>query len=223
MLDFILAPMDDTSWTRPAGQRRQSQFRVDWRQTLRDLEREVDHLKGRDVTIHLAVLPSALRRDRTGLLANQYAGAPVIVTFETKDRGQLAFRSDRFVNDYHSGMSSWRHNVRAVSLTLESLRAADRYGCLEAGEQYEGLKALPAGSSAPIAAGPGDRRAAAELLVGRALPDTWTPDDVERVLAPGDYAAALLKQARRTAHPDRGGDRAAWDALEAAARTLGLL
>lgn len=225
-LDYVLAPMEDNSWVRPAGQRRQSQFRVDWNTTLRHLETEVAHLKGRDVTIHLDVLPAALRRDRTALLAGQYCPPQVVVTFDTKTRGELSFRSDAFVNQHNSGMSSWRHNVRAVALTLEALRAGDRYGCLEAGEQYEGLKALPAGATA--LGGPAatmTRREAAEYLERAAIGEEGAVREraVQSILDSVDVARDTLKHARSATHPDHRGARDEWDRVEQAAAALGIL
>jgi hypothetical protein len=37
----------------------------------------------------------------------------------------------------------WQHNVRAIALTLQALRAVDRYGATETGQQYAGLQGAP--------------------------------------------------------------------------------
>ena len=73
----------------------------------------------------------------------------------------------------------WEHNVRAIGLGLEALRAVDRHGITRRGEQYAGFKALPVSADAPSY----DR--------GRALVDEH-----------GSVTAAM-----RATHPDTGGSR----------------
>lgn len=54
-----------------------------------------------------------------------------------EDTMQLA--CDRFV--------TWEDNLRAITKTLESLRAVDRYEVIEGGEQYQGFKQITARGS----------------------------------------------------------------------------
>jgi hypothetical protein len=58
----------------------------------------------------------------------------VIVSFDSK-HGPLRFCCDDCVD--------WMDNVRAIALTMNYLRGADRYGVTKDGEQYKGWKALP--------------------------------------------------------------------------------
>jgi hypothetical protein len=80
----------------------------------------------------------------------------------------------------------WEHNVRAIALGLEALRAVDRHGITRRGEQYAGFKALPPG-------GPSVERG------------------VQLIRDHGSVRAALL-----ATHPDQGGDSAEFADVQAA-------
>jgi hypothetical protein len=56
---------------------------------------------------------------------------------------QAAMKVERlvFATDAYE---DWQHNVRAIALTLEALRAVDRYGTT-GGRQYAGFRQLTAG------------------------------------------------------------------------------
>lgn len=88
---------------------------------------------------------------------------------------------------------NWQHNVRSIALGLEALRAVDRYGVTKRGEQYTGWKAIEAGYGAVTT-----------VEEARQLLDSY-----------GGEAAAL-----KATHPDYGGDRAAFDGVQAARRLL---
>jgi hypothetical protein len=81
----------------------------------------------------------------------------------------------------------WEHNVRAIALGLEALRAVDRHGISQRGQQYAGFRALTPGSSRG-------------LTRGRELIDEH-----------GSVAAAL-----KATHPDHGGDAQDFAAVQAA-------
>lgn len=83
--------------------------------------------------------------------ADARAGAPgVILAFDSR-HGPLRYACDRFVKSPWKRESGedWQHNLRAVALTLESLRAVDRYGATKDGQQYRGYAQLPAGIAQP--------------------------------------------------------------------------
>lgn len=92
--------------------------------------------------------------------------------------------------------TTWQANLRAIALSMEALRKVDRYGVSKRGEQYRGWRALP--------------ERADELTVEQAR----------------DFLAehgGSFREAARTLHPDRGGDRSLFEravqaraALEAA-------
>jgi hypothetical protein len=83
----------------------------------------------------------------------------------------------------------FKENLRALALGLEALRRVDRYGITKRGEQYAGWKALTAG---PSREGDADR--------GRDL--------IERF---GSVTRAL-----KATHPDQGGKRDDYEAVQAA-------
>lgn len=100
----------------------------------------------------------------------------------------------------------WQHNVRAIALGLEALRAVDRYGITQTGQQYKGWRQLTAGS------GITSREAALELI-GRLSGMAGTPE------FDGNLRAAY-RQALKAAHPDGGGDTETFAAVQDAGRIL---
>jgi hypothetical protein len=57
----------------------------------------------------------------------------------TQQQGRMVLATDTH--------ERWEHNVRAIALTLELMRAVDRYGATQ-GRQYAGFQQLTAGSGA---------------------------------------------------------------------------
>ena len=132
------------------------------------------------------------------------ASPAVVVAFESK-HGPLLYRCDRYVARYY-GREDWQENVRAIALTLEALRAVDRYGASASGEQYRGyrqIEATPAAMDRDTAMG-------ALRLVARVSDGPLvTP------------LPKLIERARRNAHPDlNDGDRSGWDRVEAAIKAV---
>lgn len=204
-LHYTVRPISDHTWV---GQTRRepTRFNSKWADTLDLLGREVGALKGRDVVLEIDVEEKDLRLDGTLRANARPASAAVALAFESK-HGSLFYRCDRFFTQTWSQQPAWQHNVRAIALTLQSLRAVDRYGATETGQQYVGWKALPAGTAMPASHMTSD--AAAELLRGYA--------------AIGDSLQSAWKAARAKTHPDRNdGAREAWDRVETAAAVLGL-
>ncbi|WP_210651317.1 hypothetical protein [Nocardioides sp. SYSU D00065] len=221
---YTTRPLSDRTWLRPAAARKRSQFDSTWSATLDLLGREIDHLGGRDVVIEVDVREQDIRLDGT-LRAN--ARTPehpaVVVAFESRDHGPMLHRCDRFERSYRRDSVGWQENVRAIALTLRALRAVDRYGATETGQQYAGFKALPAGRAMP--ASHMTREQAAELLDRVAIGPDAVPDDdaVPRMLASDALAKAAHRSARAMSHPDRhDGDRTLWDQVEQAAQVLGV-
>lgn len=209
-MHYTTRPLSDRTWIRPDRERKASQFDATWTKTLQLLGREIAHLGGRDVVIEVDVREQDIRLDG-GLRANARSSTPaVVVAFDTKVHGPMLYRADRYA-DRWSNRPGWQENVRAVALTLESLRAVDRYGATETGQQYAGFKALPAGRAMP--ASHMTRTEADELLWNVSGLGRDNPWPVE-----GRY-----RRARAVAHPDRNdGDRTLWDQVEQAAQVLGV-
>lgn len=210
---YTVRPISDHTWLRPETQRTGSQFDSTWSATLDLLGREVDKLRGRDLVIEIDVREQDIRNDGMLRANARPSSSAVVVAFESK-HGPMLYRSDRYATTY--GVPGWQHNVRAVAKTLEALRAVDRYGATETGQQYAGFKAIGGGATAMPAAATlsvAEARARVLALAGEAV---WPPD-------PEDVRL-FVKRARRAAHPDlNGGDHEDWRALEAALKVLGLL
>jgi hypothetical protein len=211
---YTTRPLSDRTWLRPANKRERSRFDAKWSSTLELLGREIDHLGGRDVVIEIDVREQDFKLNGE-LRAN--ARTPehpaVVVAFETTAHGSMLYRCDRFYAPYY-GQVDWQHNVRAIALTLQALRAVDRYGATETGQQYAGFKALPAGRAMP--ASHMTSTEACQIL-SKLSGKTITPGESEQSVR------ARIREARAVAHPDRnGGDRAVWDQVEQAAQVLGV-
>lgn len=203
---MTLRPIE--AWPHPLTKnRRQASFSAPWSSTLTQLDAELRHL-GRGRETAPAVLQIAMREQDFRLdgmpRANAVPSHPGVILSIESTKGPLSFPCDTF--------DRWRDNLRAITLTLEKLRAIDRYGVTKGTEQYTGWQQLPAGGSTPA--------------------ESVSAVDAERVIrryaAAGDGVDGLslgtlsqeYRRARAATHPDRGGPREAWDAVEAAAEVL---
>lgn len=207
--------LDDRDWLRPSVDRRNSQFSAGYPDTIRKLCTEVDAIaetRGGLITIALDAHPAQLKVNGTGLKANQAPATPAVEISFDSQHGPVRFQADAYTRTW-SRLAAWRDNVRAVALTLEYLRAVDRHGAADHGQQYGGFLAIEAGPSAT------------------ALPTTVSRDEAQTILAttarvPHETITdwpPIYRRARANAHPDsNGGDRMQWDRVEEAARVLGL-
>jgi hypothetical protein len=202
---YTTRPLSDRTWLRPASKREWSRFDTTWSKTLQLLSREIDMLGGRDVVIEVDVPEKAIRLD--GMLrADAKAASPaVVVAFESK-HGPMLYRCDRFVARWSGQPADWQQNVRAIALTLESLRAVDRYGATETGQQYAGWKAI---GSTPAAVPLATEAAWATL---RNLAEVSAEDDVSE--------ERIISLARRHAHPDHSGSAETWAAFDEAYKAV---
>lgn len=135
MLDYTIQPIQ--KWPgekRLPEDRRESQFKAGWSDTLELLERELAMIRATDVVIQADCPREALRNDGRFRAGARLYGPAVILSFETKKIGPLSYPCDTF--------NHWTDNVRAIALALEALRKVDRYGVGRGGEQYRGWLAL---------------------------------------------------------------------------------
>jgi hypothetical protein len=186
----------------PAHQRKAAPFKATYERTRVHLERELAHLGARDVLLEADCDPSQVRLDGQLRSSAKLRGPGVIITCSVGG-DVYRFPCDRFKH--------WDDNLRAISLTLERMRAVDRYGVTLNKQQYAGFKALP--SHMPVA----DSRDAA-CAVLRKFSGMFVPTDSTR-----ETLVQAFRSARAKTHPDAGGEREDWDAVEAAARVLGVL
>lgn len=164
----------------PADWRRgRRTFKADWSDTLLLLQHELKLIDARELVIGADFREQDLRRDgmpRSSARQPEHPGIEVSLT--TPTHGRLVYATDTCV--------LWQHNVRSVALGLAALRAVDRYGITQRGQQYAGFRQLTAG-------GPSVDR-------GRQL-----------IREHGSPRAAQI-----ATHPDRGGDAAAFTDVQAA-------
>lgn len=207
-MDFKFAPI--TVWpqefTKP---RKYAQFRASYSDTLKLLNAELERVYARNVVIQLALNPRDIRLDgKPRADARPVAHPGVILSFEKffpngkkNEKGQplgnykpLSFPCDTY--------DDWHDNVRAIALSLEALRAIDRYGVTRRFEQYAGFAPqleAPAGDGESFST----REAAAAFLAQ--FCDEFTPAVIASspAMAERAYRAAVRK-----VHPDAGGDPA---------------
>lgn len=167
---------------------------------------ETDLLGPYLVVLQVDVRAGDIRRD--GMLrANARVDFPgVRVSFDS-NHGPLTYATDRY--------DDWQDNIRGIALSLEALRAVNRYGVSRRGEQYQGWAALPAGSPA----GQMSADDAARLLAGYAEDVT-----ADQVLSDPDARARAYKQAARRFHPDAAnGDAEVFGRLAGARDLLDLV
>lgn len=114
-----------------------SQFQATYGKTLKDLERELDHLDAHSITIQAGFPNDRIRNDGWPYSSARPEHPGVVLQFMRK-KEMLTFRSLKY--------ASFEENLRAIALTMDALRRVDRYGVVE-GEQYQGFKqiAAPAG------------------------------------------------------------------------------
>jgi hypothetical protein len=132
MLNARFRPLDHWPGEREKEPER-AHFRAGYTDTLNKLEYELDKLQADEIVIQL----DGLTRDwirNDGWPKGQFWNLKgercgVIVSFESP-KGSISFPCDRYTD--------WKDNLRAIALSLEALRAVDRYGVTRGNEQYRG-------------------------------------------------------------------------------------
>lgn len=172
---------------KPTSPRQYPRFKTSYPRTLALLEREVRELGGRDVTMGVGLSESDIRLDgQPRANARSYSHPGVEISFDSRDHGRLAYATDQFTD--------WQSNVRAIALSLESLRAVERYG-VSKGRQYTGF--------ALLTAGPGIEERGRQLVeryggIPEALRKTH-PDTGDAEHTTHDYQAVIAYRAARKA------------------------
>lgn len=187
----------------PTRTRRRAPFKAGYAATLTLLERELTHLKAQGVVIQTHMAANDIRNDGLPRSSARPSAPGVIVTFLAKGK-PFSFPCDTYVD--------WEDNLRAVALSLEALRAVDRYGVTRGGEQYQGFKALPAPADAQSAFESAEAAASFLAQHSREFAPPILTDPARRDAAYRDAAKRL--------HPDRGGSPEDWHKLQEALRVL---
>jgi hypothetical protein len=169
---------------RPATHR----FRVvTWSQIEKVLQRELSQVGATDVELALDIRNPGYFRQDGGIRADARPATPaVVLSFTDKQGNRLTFPCATY--------GDWTVNVYAIALSLENLRAVDRYGVTQGDAQYVGFKALPAGVPEKMSV-----QAAAAILSGESRVEAPAIEQFKMVFE------SAAKLAQRKAHPDNGG------------------
>jgi hypothetical protein len=168
----------------PGYARQYSRFKAGWQATLDLLERELNHLGAKDINIEGFFAPSEIRNDGWPKSSARPSQPGVVLSFTTK-QGRMVMPCDKYTD--------WEANLRAIALTLEHLRAVERYGATsEKQEQYTGWLRLPVAGASDEAA------ECAKILIHHACA-TYAPSVV---LGSQSVFDSVWKEAVRRTHPD---------------------
>jgi len=185
------------------SERIHGKFRTTWQTLLDDLDRELWQVGAGDVTLQIDCPEQDIGRNGMPRADARIRSPGVVLRFDHGSLGRVEYPCDLYVD--------WWSNLRAISLTLNALRAVDRYGVTSTGQQYAGFRQLPDGS-------------------GRT---PLTPEQAADIIADasGMEAAAILEfaavrdvaiaRALRATHPDsEGGSADNFDTVKRAEAAL---
>lgn len=173
---------------------RRGVFRASWASTMDLLRGELWQIGAQNTVLQLFLGPNEIRRDGMPRSDAKPSRPGVILSFRSRGK-DLSFPCDRYCD--------WKDNVRAIALSLQALRAVDRYGVTRRQEQYTGWAALP---------NPDSPRPDGLAILVRA--SGMSAEDVVR------NPTAAWKSAAKVLHPDRGGKASDFVAAQAAYRSL---
>lgn len=204
---LLVSPMMDIrfrslpKWNRiPDLERRISAFKTPYTRTLDKLEHEIRHLKGSDIRIEVGYRLDQIRNDGWPKVSEKPAH-PGVVLYFTSATGALCFPCGTY--------RRMEDNIHAVALTLECLRAVDRYGVTRGNEQYLGFASLPAPMSVEEAA----------IAIVSYLPLQSTVPKEFLISSPDSFKNAY-RTITKVLHPDHGGDAGEWHEFQRAVHVL---
>lgn len=202
MLDLRFRPMPKWSEKTPLLLK-EARFRTEYNRTLELLEYELGQLKAREIVIESGFTFAELRNDGWPRGGTTPIHPGVILYFHSKD-GPLRFPCGTY-NDY-------RDNLHAIALTLENLRAIDRYGVTLGHQQYLGFAALPAAGI----------RTVEDAAMFLAAQGRGRQADSEFVMRDKDAMSQLYRLAAARLHPDNpaSGNADLWRLLQESKRLL---
>lgn len=185
---------------------RPSPFGATWSTTLMQLDMELRKLGATEVVFQLDVAETDIRLDGYPRENARPKSPAVVISFESK-HGPLQFATDVF--------PTWKDNVRAIALGLESLRRVDRYGITKHAEQYTGWRQIGSGIPMPSSA-PMSMEEAREFIFRYAGPSNqWSHMR--------DSMGVAYRRAAKVLHPDKPtGSTELFKQLQEAKEVLGL-
>lgn len=232
MLTIRFRPMQKWPKDRARGRARQApRFSASYDETLDLLQTELARLGAREVVIEIACREEDIRVDGWPKMNMRTADPGVAVYAETK-YGPMLFATDEFdggpisrrskewtaegrpiIRTTTAYMPGWQANLRAIALSLESLRQVDRYGVTKHGEQYTGWRAI--GTGVPLGPVNMTVEEAAKILFDAC--DVHAPDVL---MASRDHRDDAFRRAAKKMHPDVGGSESSFKLLVEAKRVL---
>lgn len=186
----------------PESGRRHGPFKATWATILNDLDTELVQIGAKDVVIQLDCPAVDIRQDGMPKGDARVRSPGIVLRFTHPKLGPVVYPCDAYA-DYYD-------NLRAISLTLNALRAIDRYQVGTPGQQYGGYRALPA-STGETTLSP--EQAADMLAQHSGLP-------AEAILGYPAVASAAVTKAMRVTHPDAGGKEGEFDLVKKAEAVL---
>jgi hypothetical protein len=184
-----------TQWPRGITKtRRSGTFRATYPETLQMLDSELDKLRARNRVIQVAIEERDIRKDGWPRADARVPPHPGVVLSFDSPHGPLLFACDTYLE--------WKENLRAIALTLEALRAVERYGATKHGEQYKGF--TPIEAAKPATDGFKTAQQAASWMAVAAGFDNL-PKSIEGILQHADIRSRVYREAARKLHPDAGG------------------
>lgn len=190
---FVPLDLKDYPGARPPDQRRYSQFKAGWDRTLEQLEYELSALGASGIVIQAGFRQNEIRLDGWPLGKATPTHPAVVLSFRDAENRPLSFPCDRF--------ASYAENLRAIALSLEALRAVDRYGVTKLGEQYAGFKQIEEVK-------PWTVEDAALFL------DVKSGVRADVILQTAENFRIAYRQAAKHLHPDTGGNQHEWKLLQ---------
>jgi len=187
----------------PNDERRsRHRFQATWTSTINLLTYELRMLDAWDIVIQLDLTERDIRLDGLPRAHAQPGHPGIILAFEAPRVGPVQFACDTY--------DHWHGNLRAVALTLQALRAVERYGAAKTGEQYRGWAQLP--PPAPTNGHMTVEQAARFIAEQAGWPEEWfyVRDNVAETRRDAYLAAA------QRLHPDSGGSHEAFTRLQEA-------
>jgi hypothetical protein len=184
-LGVTLRPLSNP---RPPESGRYSQFSASLTSTVNLLYTELRALDATKIVIELDIRERDLRIDGLPRADAKPAGDAVAISFDSRF-GPLRYATGEYTGRW--GIPGWQQNLRAIALSMQALRAVDRYGVSKRGEQYTGWRQIPASTD------PADaiqtRQQALDFL------GQWMSGDQEQI-------GSVIRRALKATHPDAGGD-----------------
>lgn len=188
-VDLHFRPLDHSSWVADGrGRYQRCPFKASWSKNLSQLRYELEKLRAPRAVIEIDFEGEDLRLDGLPRATARPKSPRVRLSFDAPEIGAQCYMCDTY--------GHWQENLRGIVLTLERLRAIERYGSTRGKQQYKGWGALPAHATNGFA----NRTEAAAFLARHSGLDAHQIEIIPAV-AKHAYRIAAARH-----HPDKGGD-----------------